>query len=224
MAKKQPREDLQPLTINQEFLFSAIEAEPDDEGNDAFVFATGYAGTGKTYVSTMLAAELMQDKHYHQIVIVKPTVGPDSNGFLPGTIEEKIAPWLETVTAPLIEFFGAEKFKKEFGKTIHAAPIEFIRGKTFDNAFIIVDEAQNLTVSQMKAVLTRIGKYSKMVFCGDDNQCDLPKKERSGLNWFLELVHARREAGIEVIRFTKNDCVRSGACKKALHIIESAND
>lgn len=222
--KKGAVDRLQPQSFNQENLILALEVEPAENGDDAFVIATGYAGTGKTYVATMIGAEQYVDRAYNQIVIIKPTVGPDSNGFLPGTEEEKMAPWIATVSEPLKAFFGPEQWQRKFGTEVIVASLEFIRGKTFDNSYIIVDEAQNLTISQMKVVLTRIGQNSKMVFCGDTRQCDLPKKEQSGLEWFVDACRARRERGIEIIDFGKEDCVRSGACKKALHIIESAYD
>lgn len=222
MARVEGSEKIRPLTFNQELYFGAIKEEVDEHGNGAFVFGVGHAGTGKTYVATVLGAEEYLNGNYQNIIIIKPTVGPDSIGFLPGDVNEKMAPWLATVTEPLKHRVGPQKFQNDFGKTIQAAPLEYIRGKTFDNSFIIVDEAQNLTISQMKVVLTRIGVYSKMVFCADDKQCDLPKGELSGLTWFIEECRRQREKGVEVITFTAKDCVRSGACKKALKIIEAA--
>lgn len=215
------REPITPLTFNQELYFSAIYQYPDEvNGDDAFVIAKGRAGTGKTFVASTLAADLYLSRVYRQIVIVKPMVGPEEMGFLPGNEDEKFAPWIATVTEPLKQRLGKGKFECDFGKTIFAAPLEYIRGKTFDNAFIIIDEAQNLTVSQMKVILTRIGKHSKMVFCGDDKQIDLPADVESGLEWLVRQIKRRQETGIEIIEFTRADNVRSAACKKALDIIE----
>lgn len=219
-VKKTTENRLQAKTKNQEYLIQALDREISN-GDGAFVFAIGSAGTGKTYVSTIHAVEQYLAKRYTTIVIVKPTIGPDENGFLPGTIEEKTGPWLETVTAPIKSILGEERFKREFGKSIIAAPLEFIRGKTFDHAIIIVDEAQNLTIGQMDVTLTRIGEASKMVFCGDTAQIDLnTKKTESGLVAFVNELYVQEVEGIDVIRFTSEDCVRSAACKKALKIIE----
>lgn len=221
-AHEHKREPIHPIGFSQERYFSAIHEEVDDKtGSGAFVIAHGAAGTGKTFVAATLAADAYLNGGYEQIIIIKPTVGPDEMGFLPGTVEEKLAPWIETVTEPLKQRIGFQKFKNDFGKNIHAVALEYVRGRTYDDAFIIVDEAQNLTKGQMKVILTRIGLRSKMVFCGDDKQVDLPEKCESGLTWFIDKCRARREPGIEIVEFKPADCVRSGACKKALTIIES---
>lgn len=213
---------IKPITPNQDQYFSAIYAPVNDEtGDDAFIFAVGYAGTGKTYVASVIAAELYASKVYRTIVIIKPTVGPDEMGFLPGDLNEKYEPWTATVSKPIISVIGTSKFECGVKNgTIILQPLEYIRGETFDNAIIIVDEAQNLRKNQIKAAMTRIGKNSKMIFCADDKQIDLEYEEDSGLVWMLDLIKQRQESGIEVIRFRKKDCVRSGACRKALNLFE----
>jgi phosphate starvation-inducible PhoH-like protein len=213
---------IKPLTQNQELYFSAIEYPVDDEtGDDAFVIAVGAAGTGKTFIAAVLGAELYRDKVYQKIVIIKPTIGPDSMGFLPGDIDMKYAPWAETVSKPIVRVLGQSVYDCAVkNKNIILQPLEYIRGETMDNSIIIVDEAQNLTIPQIKVTLTRIGKNSKMIFCADDQQIDLPPKEESGLLWLLQRIKQRNEGGIEIIRFHKKDSVRSGACRKALDIIE----
>lgn len=222
-AHEKVRQPLEPLTDNQDRYFDAID-EPvdDDNGSGAFVFGIGYAGTGKTYCAVVKLADKYLEGIYRKIIIVKPTVGPDEMGFLPGTLEEKIDPWTATVTEPLKERLGKTKFECDYGKRILAEPLEFIRGKTFDDSAIIVDEAQNLTIGQIKAIITRIGLGSKMIFCGDTRQCDLPKGTPSGLMWFINEVKRQQREGIEIIDFARSDCVRSGGCKLALDIIEAA--
>ncbi|CAL9992894.1 PhoH-like phosphate starvation-inducible [Vibrio phage D479] len=233
MGKKKQTEHHAPkvelLTFNQEQYASALEAPVQDDGSDAFVFAIGSAGTGKTWLATTLGADLYSMFGYTQFVIIKPTLScGEELGYLPGTLEEKMQPWIETVVQPLKDRLGVDKFNCDWNKRIFAEPLQFVRGKTFDNCFIIVDEAQNLTKTEVKTIMTRIGEGSKMVFCGDLKQDDhkmiyrTGQKEISGLAWIINEIQRQQRSGIEIIEFTNKDVVRSGACKMALDIIDKA--
>lgn len=235
MGKKKQDEHYAPkvelLTFNQEQYATALEAPVREDGSDAFVFAIGSAGTGKTWLATTIGADLYSMFGYTQFVIIKPTLScGEELGYLPGTLEEKMQPWIETVVQPLKDRLGADKFKCDWNKRIFAEPLQFVRGKTFDNCFIVVDEAQNLTKTEVKTIMTRIGENSKMVFCGDLKQDDhkmiyrTGQKEMSGLAWIVNEIKQQQRSGIEIIEFTNKDVVRSGACKMALDIIDKADD
>ncbi|CAL9992034.1 PhoH-like phosphate starvation-inducible [Vibrio phage K567] len=236
MGKKKTQEDprssqrVELLSFNQEQYAAAIHEEIKEDGSGAFVFAIGSAGTGKTWLATTLGADMYSMFEYTQFIILKPTLScGEELGYLPGTLEEKMEPWIQTVTQPLKDRLGADKFKCDWNKRIHAEPIQFVRGKTFDNCFIIVDEAQNLTKTEIQTIMTRIGENTKMVFCGDLKQDDhkmiyrTGQKEISGLAWMVNEIQRQQRAGIEIIQFTNADVVRSGACKMALEIIDKAD-
>ncbi|AUR86028.1 PhoH-like protein [Vibrio phage 1.081.O._10N.286.52.C2] len=217
------------MTQNQETYATALKAAVQPDGSDAFVFAIGSAGTGKTWLATTLGADMYSAFDYTQFIIIKPTISCGEDvGFLPGTLEEKMAPWIQTVVQPLKDRLGTDKFECDWNKRIHAEPVQFVRGKTFDNCFIVVDEAQNLTKTEVQTIMTRIGKNTKMVFCGDLKQNDhkmiyrTGQKELSGLAWVVNEIRTQRRPGIEIIEFTSKDVVRSGACKMALEIFEAA--
>ncbi len=235
MGKKKNLDDassnrVELLSFNQEQYAAAIQESVSENGDGAFVFAIGSAGTGKTWLATTLGADLYSIFEYSQFIILKPTLScGEELGYLPGTLEEKMEPWIQTVTQPLKERLGSDKFKCDWNKRIHAEPIQFVRGKTFDNCFIIVDEAQNLTKTEIQTIMTRIGENTKMVFCGDLAQDDhkliyrTGQKEISGLAWVVNEIRRQQRSGIEIIEFTSKDVVRSGACKVALDIIEKAS-
>ncbi|AGB06965.1 hypothetical protein [Vibrio phage XZ1] len=233
MGKKKKEERIQERvtlkSFNQEQYADAIWEEVGEDGSGAFVFAIGSAGTGKTWLATTLGADMYSAFEYAQFVILKPTLScGEELGYLPGTLEEKMEPWIQTVTQPLKDRLGDDKFKCDWGKRIHAEPIQFVRGKTFDNCFIIVDEAQNLTKTEIQTIMTRIGENTKMIFCGDLKQDDhkmiyrTGQKELSGLAWMVNEIRNQQRSGIEIIEFTNKDVVRSGACKMALDIIDKA--
>lgn len=233
MGKKKSSDDfinpIELLSHNQELYADALEADVDENGYNAFVIAIGSAGTGKTWLATAIGAEMYSRFEYSQFIIIKPTVScGEELGYLPGTLEEKMEPWIQTVVQPLKDRLGKNKFDNDWNKRIFAEPMQFVRGKTFDNAFIVVDEAQNLTVTEMQTIMTRIGENTKMVFCGDLKQDDhkmiyrTGKKELSGLGWLVNEIRRQRQEGIEIIEFTNADVVRSGACAMALKIIDKA--
>lgn len=181
-------------------------------------FAHGDAGCGKTWLATALAAEALLAKEVEQIIVTRPVLSADEDlGFLPGDVKDKFMPYFKPVYDVLRERLGSSFLeyclKPEIGK-IEIAPFAYMRGTTFKNAFVILDEAQNVTVNQMKLFLTRVGDNCRVVVNGDVTQCDLPGNVPSGLNDAL-----KRFAGIDrvgLIEFLKEDSVRSEICSLAL--------
>ena len=172
------------------------------------VFAVGPAGTGKTYLAMALAVRALLDKQVRRLVLTRPAVEAGEHlGFLPGTLEEKIDPYLRPLFDALSDMLDAERLSRMMADhTVEVAPLAFLRGRTLNDAFIVLDEAQNTTPEQMKMFLTRMGFGAKMVITGDPSQTDLPRGQRSGLRDALELVQDIR--GIGTIGFTDVDVVR----------------
>ncbi|MCK5376642.1 MAG: PhoH family protein [Acidobacteria bacterium] len=173
-----------------------------------YVFTIGPAGTGKTYLAVALAAAALMDKQVRRIVLVRPAVEAGERlGFLPGDLEEKINPYLRPVYDALYDILGYEKVAKLVERqVIEIAPLAFMRGRTLNDAFIILDEAQNTTHEQMKMFLTRTGFHSKTVITGDITQIDLPEARSSGLVEALEILDGAE--GFAFISFTQRDVVR----------------
>ena len=148
----------------------------------------GMAGSGKTLVACQVALDMLFNREIDKIIITRPTVSKEDIGFLPGDIKEKMDPWLAPIYHNLYGLYNKEKIDKEieFGN-IEIVPFAFVRGRTFVNSFIIVDEAQNVTHSQMEAILGRLGKDSKMVVCGDVAQIDLKDKKTSGFSFLSRI-------------------------------------
>ena len=174
----------------------------------ALVFGVGPAGTGKTFLAVTAAVEALRNGAADRIVVTRPAVEAGERlGFLPGALEEKVDPYLQ----PIWDAFRSQmpetelKSRREQNK-IEVAPLAFMRGRTLTNAFVVVDEAQNATIQQMKMVLTRLGQGSKMVVTGDPSQIDLPSASLSGLDHALALLHRLKR--VEVIRFTSQDVMR----------------
>lgn len=148
----------------------------------------GMAGSGKTLVAVQAALDMLFNKEVENIVITRPTVSKEDIGFLPGDLKEKMDPWLAPIYHNLYTLYGKEKVDKEIQKgTIEIVPFAFMRGRTFVNSFVIVDEAQNVTHEQMETVLGRLGKNSKMVICGDIAQIDLKIKKDSGFSFLTRI-------------------------------------
>ena len=176
-------------------------------GND-IVFAVGPAGTGKTYLAVALAVRALLDKQIKRIILTRPAVEAGERlGFLPGTLEEKVDPYLRPLYDALHDMLEAERLDRMLADgTIEIAPLAFMRGRTLSSSFIILDEAQNTSPEQMKMFLTRMGFDSKVCVTGDVTQTDLPRGQRSGLVDALELVAGIR--GIGTVHFTDADVVR----------------
>lgn len=190
----------------------------------SIIFVTGSAGTGKTYLASAYAVNLLKKNLIKKIIITRPAVeAGEKLGFLPGDLKEKVDPYLIPIYDALYEFMGKENVDKLIEKgVIEIAPLAYMRGRTLDNAFIILDEAQNTTTNQMKMFITRLGFRSKMVITGDITQVDLPNQTRSGLIEATELL--KDIDGIKHIHFTKNDVMRHPLVSKIIEKYETINN
>src|SRR5450432_2977336 len=196
-------------TVNQKKLVTASER------ND-IVFAIGPAGTGKTYTAVAMAVRALKNKMVKKIILTRPAVEAGENlGFLPGDLKEKIDPYLRPLYDALDDMIPAEKLKYYLeNRTIEIAPLAFMRGRTLDNCFVILDEAQNDTDMQLKMFLTRMGPTAKFIVTGDVTQIDLPRKQQSGLHTALRILTDIK--GIELIYLTGEDVVRHKLVRKIL--------
>lgn len=180
------------------------------------VFAIGPAGTGKTYTGVALAVKALKEKQVRRIILTRPAVEAGENlGFLPGDLKEKLDPYMQPLYDALRDMIAPEKLTKyiEDG-TIQIAPMAFMRGRTLDNAFVILDEAQNTTHAQMKMFLTRMGKNAKFLLTGDPGQIDLPRRVISGLKEALLIL--KNVKGIQIVYLDDKDVIRHGLVKKVI--------
>lgn len=196
-------------TVNQARLVESIAT------ND-LVFAVGPAGTGKTYTGVAMAVKALKNKEVKRIVLTRPAVEAGENlGFLPGDLKEKLDPYMQPLYDALRDMIPAEKLASYIEKgTIQIAPMAFMRGRTLDDAFVILDEAQNTTHNQMKMFLTRMGKSTKFVITGDPGQIDLPRRVISGLKEALLILSDVK--GIDVIQLDGQDVIRHQLVKKVI--------
>ena len=204
-------------THNQRKLVEASEK------NDV-VFAIGPAGTGKTYTAVALAVRALKNKIVKKIILTRPAVeAGESLGFLPGDLKEKIDPYLRPLYDGLEDMFPADKLKFFMeNRVIEIAPLAFMRGRTLDNAFIILDEAQNTTTTQIKMFLTRLGPTAKCIITGDLSQIDLPYSQKSGLRRAIDtLGHLE---GIEAVYLNADDVVRHRLVKEIIKAYQKSDD
>lgn len=198
-----------PKTKGQLLFIEAME-------NQSITFTIGPAGTGKTYLAVIKAVSLLKKGDVKRIVLTRPAVeAGESLGFLPGDMKEKVDPYLTPLYDALHDMLGVEQTDKLIEKgTIEIAPLAYMRGRTLDDSFIILDEAQNTTPAQMKMFLTRLGYHSHMVITGDITQMDLKGSSRSGLSEASEILDGIE--GIEVIRLSSDDVVRHPLVQKII--------
>jgi phosphate starvation-inducible PhoH-like protein len=201
LALKTRRSDLRARTLNQATYLDSI-------ANNDITFGIGPAGTGKTYLAVAMAVDALQRSAVQRIILTRPAVEAGERlGFLPGDLNQKIDPYLRPLYDALYDLMGFEQVQKAFERqTIEIAPLAFMRGRTLNTAFVILDEAQNTTPEQMKMFLTRIGFGSKAVVTGDVSQIDLPKTQLSGLIDAERVL--KRVEGIAICRMTSADVVR----------------
>lgn len=188
----------------------------DSISKNDIIFAIGPAGTGKTYTAVALAVRALKNKEIKRIILTRPAVEAGENlGFLPGDLKEKIDPYLRPLYDALDDMIPAEKLKAFLeNRTIEIAPLAFMRGRTLDNCFVILDEAQNSTDMQLKMFLTRMGPTAKFIVTGDVTQIDLPRKQQSGLNTALRILNEIN--GIDIIYLNGDDVVRHKLVKNIL--------
>jgi len=206
---------VQPRSLNQRKYIEAIEQ------ND-MVFGVGPAGTGKTYLAVAMAVAAMNAKKVSRIVLVRPAVEAGERlGFLPGTLQEKVDPYLRPLYDALYDLLDPEKVDKMLEKNIiEVAPLAFMRGRTLNDAFIIMDEAQNTTIEQMKMFLTRMGNNSKAVITGDITQIDLPNPRKSGLLDAINILDGVE--GISFCHFADGDVVRHALVQRIVRAYDAS--
>lgn len=201
-------------TANQHRMVKACE-------NNDLIFAIGPAGTGKTYTAVALAVRALKNKEIKRIILTRPAVEAGENlGFLPGDLRDKLDPYLQPLYDALRDMIPQQKLLSYWeDNTIEIAPLAFMRGRTLDNAFVILDEAQNATSSQLKMFLTRMGRNAKFIVTGDITQIDLPKNQKSGLPQAVEILDGIE--GISIIRLTKRDVIRHKLVTKIINAYEN---
>lgn len=207
-----------PKSTSQSFYLESLQ-ESD------VTIGTGPAGSGKSFLAMSVAVKKLLDGDVSRVVITRPIVeAGESLGFLPGTFEEKISPYLLPLLDALQDLVGPTVAKKLLDdKKIEFAPLAYMRGRTFNNSYVILDEAQNTTIEQMKLFLTRIGNYSQFAVNGDVGQSDLRGVPENGLEWAVRKLRGRVPS-IQVIEFSHSDVVRSEILKTMLRFLDSPDD
>ncbi len=192
--------------------------------DNTIVLGIGPAGTGKTYLAVAMAVKAFREHKVHKIILTRPAVeAGEKLGFLPGDMQDKVDPYLRPLYDALFDMFGAESFARYMEKgIIEVAPLAYMRGRTLDEAFIILDEAQNTTSEQIKMFLTRLGNESRMVITGDITQIDLPDARKSGLVEAVKILHGIDDIAIH--RFTEKDVVRHKLVQDIIKAYEKYNE
>jgi phosphate starvation-inducible PhoH-like protein len=208
---------LRARTVGQQRYVDAIK-------NNTIVLGIGPAGTGKTYLAVAMAVKAFREHKIRKIILTRPAVeAGEKLGFLPGDLQDKVDPYLRPLYDALFDMFGAEMFGKYMEKgIIEVAPLAYMRGRTLDEAFIILDEAQNTTSEQIKMFLTRLGNESRMVITGDITQIDLPDQKRSGLVEAVKVLKGIDDIAIH--RFTEKDVVRHRLVQDIIRAYEKYNE
>lgn len=188
------------------------------------IFAIGPAGTGKTYTAVAIAVMALKNREVRKVILTRPAVEAGENlGFLPGDLKEKIDPYLRPLYDALEDMIPSDKLKSMVeSRTVEIAPLAFMRGRTLDNCYVILDEAQNSTELQLKMFLTRMGPNAKLIITGDLTQIDLPKKQQSGLYRALKIL--KNIEGISIIELDTGDVVRHRLVKEIINAYEKANE
>jgi len=201
ISRNRRGDSIQPRTYRQQQYVQAMETHD-------LIFGVGPAGTGKTYLAAVAAVSALQSNKFERIILTRPAVeAGESLGFLPGDLQQKIDPYLRPLYDAMHEMIGSEKVPQLMERgIIEVAPLAYMRGRTLNNSFIIVDEAQNTTAAQMKMVLTRLGFRSRMVVTGDITQIDLPRHQKSGLIIAMNIL--KGVEGVSFNMFDKTDVVR----------------
>ena len=194
-------------TANQKKLHKSIL-------NNDLIFAIGPAGTGKTYTGVAMAVKALKEKEIKKIILTRPAVEAGENlGYLPGDLKEKLDPYMQPLYDALLDMIPLNKLKKFLeDRTIEIAPLAFMRGRTLDNAFVILDEAQNTTNAQMKMFLTRMGKNAKFIITGDPGQVDLPRNAISGIKEAILIL--KNTPGVGIVHLDESDVIRNKLVKK----------
>ena len=200
-------------TVNQ---YKLVEASVEND----LVFAVGPAGTGKTYTAVALAVRALKNREVRRIIMTRPAVEAGENlGFLPGDLKEKLDPYLQPLYDALRDMLPKEKLEYFLeNKIIEIAPLAFMRGRTLDDAFVILDESQNTTTSQMKMFLTRMGENARFIITGDASQIDLPKHQKSGLKEALSKLEGLKSIGI--VTLDGRDVIRHPLVKQIIKAYE----
>lgn len=206
-----------PRTLSQKLYVNSLD-------NNDVVFAVGPAGTGKTFLAVMYAVSKLKDNEYRKIVLVRPVVeAGEKLGYLPGDLKEKIDPYLVPLYDGLYEALGKEQVEKLLDKgVLEVAPLAYMRGRTLENAIVILDEAQNTSILQMKMFLTRLGFNSKMIITGDITQIDLPHNTSSGLVHALKILDSVEK--LKVVHFNKHDVMRHPLVQKIIERYDENGD
>lgn len=208
---------VRPRTVGQKRYLDSIK-------NNTIVLGIGPAGTGKTYLAVAMAVKAFREHRVKKIILTRPAVeAGEKLGFLPGDMQDKVDPYLRPLYDALFDMFGAESFARYMEKgIIEVAPLAYMRGRTLDEAFIILDEAQNTTSEQIKMFLTRLGSDSRMVITGDITQIDLPDARKSGLVEAMKILKGIED--IDIHRFTEKDVVRHKLVQDIIKAYEKFNE